>query len=71
MSDTTSANTANTQSASEATYSQPNGVFQGTPPIAYPNTPGFTPKEAVPVGGVILADGDIEYNANRRTVKLV
>lgn len=52
------------------TYSTPNGVFQGTPPIDYPKTPGFTPAEYVPVGGVILADGDITYNANRRTVKL-
>lgn len=56
--------------ASANTYEQPNGIFQGTPDIAYPNTPGFTPKNYVPVGGVILADAPIEYNANRRTVTL-
>lgn len=57
--------------ADEKTYSTPHGVFEGTPQIDYPNTPGFTPKEYCPVGGVILADGDITYNANRRTVKVV
>lgn len=51
-------------------YTTPNGVYQGEPPIAYPNTPGFEPKEEVPVGGVILQDTPIEYNVNRRTVKL-
>lgn len=53
------------------TYSTPHGVFEGEPPIDYPKTPGFTPKTYCPVGGVILADGDITYNANRRTVKVV
>ncbi len=52
------------------TYSTPQGVFQGQPDIAYPDTPGFTPKDYVPVGGVILADGDIDYNTTRRTVTL-
>ena len=52
-------------------YSTPQGVFSGPPPIAYPNTPGFTPKDYVPVGGVILEDTPIEYNLNRRTHKLV
>lgn len=51
-------------------YSTPEGIFSGTPDIAYPNTPGFTPKEYVPVGGVVLADTPIEYNVDRRTVKL-
>lgn len=51
-------------------YSTPSGVYQGEPPIAYPNTPGFKPADYVPVGGVILADTPIEYNTNRRTVKL-
>lgn len=37
------------------TYSTPNGVFQGTPPIDYPKTPGFTPAEYVPVGGVLFS----------------
>lgn len=32
--------------------------------------PGFTPKEYVPVGGVILASEPIEYNADRKTVTL-
>ena len=71
MSDNVSGASATPQNSPQPTYSQPNGVFPGTPPIAYPNTPGFTPKEPVPVGGVILADGDIEYNADRRTVKVV
>ena len=64
------ADTKNNTGAADATYSQPDGVFQGTPPIAYPNTPGFKPAKYVPVGGVILAADDIEYNANRRTVKV-
>lgn len=51
-------------------YATPNGVFSGKPDIAYPNEPGFTPKDYVPVGGVILLDTPIEYNADRRTVKL-
>lgn len=48
-------------------YSTPYGVYSGQPDILYPNTPGFTPSESVPVGGVILADGDLTYNADRRT----
>ena len=52
------------------TYTTPNGVYQGTPDIDFPKTPGFTPAEAVPVGGVILSDDEITYNADRRTVKL-
>lgn len=32
---------------------------------------GFTPKQHVPVGGVILTDTPIEYNTNRYTTKLV
>ncbi len=51
-------------------YETPMGVFPGKPAIAYPNTPGFKPANYVPVGGVILAEGDIEYNLYRRTVKL-
>lgn len=63
---------ANTQAAAPAQdgYTTPEGVYSGQPPIAYPNTPGFAPKDYVPVGGVILADDPIEYNENRRTVKL-
>lgn len=53
-----------------AGYSTPTGVYQGEPDICYPNTPGFTPTDYVPVGGVVLASDPIEYNANRRTVKL-
>ena len=33
-------------------------------------TPGFTPAEYVPVGGVILASDPIEYNTDRNTVTL-
>ncbi len=58
------------QNAAPQEYTTPNGVFDGVPPIAYPNTPGFKPATYVPVGGVILAEGNIEYNTNRRTVKL-
>lgn len=69
MADTNNTNTpdANNQ---QPTYAQPDGIFPGNPPIAYPNTPGFKPAEYVPVGGVILASEPITYNANRRTVKL-
>lgn len=51
-------------------YSTPEGVYQGKPQIAYPNTPGFKPDTEVPVGGVILAKDDLVYNANRRTAKI-
>lgn len=57
--------------ANDKTYSTPQGVFEGSPQIEYPKTPGFEPKSYCPVGGVILAQGDITYNANRRTVKVV
>lgn len=33
-------------------------------------TPGFTPATQVPVGGVILQDGNLEYNTGRQTVTL-
>ena len=51
-------------------YETPTGVYTGKPDICYPNTPGFTPKEYCPVGGVVLAEGDLEYNTNRRTVRV-
>lgn len=54
----------------KTTYSTPQGVFEGKPQIDYPHTPGFKPSEYCPVGGVILAGGDITYNANRRTAKV-
>jgi len=53
-----------------ATNAQPDSIFMGKPPIAYPNTPGFKPAQSVPVGGVILASDPIEYNAHRPTVRL-
>lgn len=56
--------------ADQQTYETPNGVYPGKPDIAYPETPGFTPKDYVPVGGVILQDTPIEYNTDRRTCKL-
>ena len=52
------------------TYATPMGVFECKPQIAYPNTPGFTPADYVPVGGVILASDPIQYNTDRRTVTL-
>ncbi len=61
---------AQNQNPAQETYAQPDGIFPGKPAIAYPNTPGFTPKEYCPVGGVILASDPIEYNADRRTVKV-
>lgn len=61
---------ADTKNTTGATYEQPDGIFAGNPPIAYPNTPGFKPEKYCPVGGVILASDPIEYNANRRTVRL-
>lgn len=67
----TMADTTNTNTNGAATYEQPDGIFPGKPAIAYPNTPGFKPATYVPVGGVILADGDIEYNTDRRTVKVI
>lgn len=54
----------------QPTYTTPNGVFEGQPPIAYPKTPGFTPTQYVPVGGVILKEDPIVYNTNRRTKKV-
>lgn len=56
---------------SPASYETPQGIFEGTPPISYPNTPGFKPEQPVIVGGEILTPDPIEYNLNRRTVKLV
>lgn len=61
----------NTQAkTSGATYTTPQGVYSGTPAIDYPDTPGFTPENYVPVGGVILKPDPIEYNTDRRTVKI-
>lgn len=62
----------NTTAAAQTTggYETPQGVYSGKPQIAYPNTPGFTPKDYVPVGGTVLADTPIEYNADRRTVTI-
>ena len=36
----------------------------------YPSSGGFTPNAAVPVGGVVLAAADIEYNTGRRTATI-
>lgn len=63
-------NTTTGSDATNPTYTTPQGIFEGKPQIAYPDTPGFTPAQPVPVGGVILADGDITYNEDRRTVSL-
>lgn len=64
-----STDTTNNQ-ASDQTYATPHGIYSGTPYISQSKEPGFQPAAEVPVGGVILQDGNIEYNANRRTVKL-
>ena len=63
-------NTSGTGTPQQETYTTPQGIFPGKPAIAYPNTPGFTPASPVPVGGVILAQDDIVYNADRRTITL-
>lgn len=60
----------NPQAAPQQGYTTPQGVYSGKPLIAYPEEPGFKPEKYCPVGGVILASGDIEYNANRRTCRL-
>ncbi len=57
----------NATAAGTQGYSTPEGVYSGEPDILYPNTPGFTPADSCPVGGVILAKDDIEYNTDRRT----
>lgn len=36
----------------------------------YPDCRGFMPPTAVPVGGVIPCNGDIEYNTGRKTAQL-
>lgn len=53
------------------TYETPQGIYQGTPDSAYPFTAGFAPTAPVPVGGVILANDSITYNADRKLVNLV
>lgn len=53
--------------AATDSYATPTGIYPGKPAIAYPDTPGFKPATYVPVGGVILADGDLNYNVDRRT----
>lgn len=67
---TTDNKAAGSAAPTPQTYDTPTGVFTGVPDILYPNTPGFKPASPCPVGGVILADGDIEYNTDRRTKKL-
>lgn len=36
----------------------------------YPAQAGYCPQQATKVGGVITADGDLEYNAGRKTVTI-
>lgn len=48
----------------------PENIYEGVPPIYVPATPGFTPSDYVPVGGVILEDTPVEYNTDRYTVTL-
>ncbi len=60
----------NKQQSAPKGSSTPTDVYEGQPDIAYPKTPGFTPDEPCPVGGVILAQDPIEYNTDRHTVKL-
>lgn len=55
----------------QETYSQPDGIFPENRISLIPIPPVSHRRDYVPVGGVILADTPIEYNADRRTVKLV
>lgn len=41
-----------------------------TPSRLYPNDKGFTPDKSIAVGGVILRQDDLEYNAERRHISL-
>jgi urease subunit beta len=41
-----------------------------TPSRLYPNDKGFTPDKSIAVGGVILRQDDLEYNAERRCISL-
>jgi urease subunit beta len=68
MADTKQAGAA--PEAAPQSYETPDGIYSGIPEIACPNTPGFTPEEPVPVGGVILESAPVEYNVNRRTKKI-
>lgn len=68
---TSNSNDSKMNQNTAAGYETPKGVYDGIPPIAYPNTPGFTPDKEVMVGGEILVDAPVEYNTYRRTVKLV
>ncbi len=43
---------------------------KNTAEALYPAKSGYVPAQAVPVGGVVLADGDIEYNTGRRSVSI-
>lgn len=63
-------NTNNANPKSGNSYETPQGVFEGVPPIAQPRVEGFAPATPVAVGGTILADTPIVYNAARRTLKL-
>ena len=40
------------------------------PTRLYPNEKGFTPDKSIEVGGVILRQEDLEYNAGRRYITL-
>lgn len=68
---TSNSNDSKVNQNTAASYETPQGVYDGIPPIAYPNTPGFTPDKEVMVGGEILVDAPVEYNTHRRIVKLV
>ena len=57
--------------ASKGGYETPQGVFGGKPDIAFNNLPAFKPDKPVAVGGEILSDTPIEYNRNRKTIRLV
>ncbi|MDE6396626.1 MAG: urease subunit beta [Muribaculaceae bacterium] len=66
----TQATTPTQPAAEPQSYATPHGIYPGTPYIAQPKEPGFQPTTPVPVGGVILESGSLEYNVDRRTVKL-
>ena len=63
-------NTKKTSPAAEPTARGTEPKQSASLSSLYPDRAGFAPRKAAPVGGVILADGVIEYNTGRDTVTI-
>lgn len=63
-------NTKKTSPAAEPTARGTEPKQSASLSSLYPDRAGFAPRKATPVGGVILADGVIEYNTGRDTVTI-